>query len=343
MNPSIKLAYLSARAVDARRWTPLFLQSIRAIGDLRLFEGTGQWDPARVAEVVREHDVVLTDWGSRPLPEELAERPGRLKLVCHLAGSVRPFVPRRLVEQGIPVTNWGPLPSFGIAEAALTLLLAVLKELLPHNREIQAGGWGLPPGSHRGSVRHLRLGVYGLGVIGRRFLEMVRPLEPRLFAFDPYLEDWPEDVHRVASVDELMGTVEAVVILAALTGETRGSVGAAQLARLPEGGVVINVARGGIVDQSALFAELESGRLRAGLDVLDTDGSDRVPPGHPSREWPNLLLTAHTLGSSPWNQSLYDGDHLNLAQEIALDNLRRFAAGQPLQHSFDLIRYDRST
>ena len=140
-----------------------------------------------------------------------------------------------------------------------------------------------------------------------------------------------------------VGASEAVVITAALTAQTRGSVHAERLARLPDGGIVINVARGAIIDQDALFAELERGRLRAGLDVLDSGGKDFAEPGHPCRQWPNLLLTGHTISRNPWNGKLYNANRLTRLQRVGIDNLRRFVLGKPLQFTFDTARYDRST
>lgn len=319
------------------------MDQLRELGELRVESGTGAWPDDKVAALGKKHDVILTNWGSRRLPEKLAEDPGRLRYVCNLSGEIRPFVPRRFVEKGIHVTNWGAYPAFGVAEAALALLLTTLKEFVPQRERIKSGAWNEDPLPNRGSMRDLRLGIYGMGVIGRAFVDMVRPLRPRISAYDRYAEEWPECIRKADTLDELFGSAEAVVITAALTGETRGSVSAGRLARLPEGGIVINVARGALIDQEALFRELENGRLRAGLDVLDSNGADWVQPGHPCRQWSNLILTGHKAASAPWNRALYEQGRLSRQQVIGLENIRRFVAGEPLQHLFDIDRYDRST
>jgi phosphoglycerate dehydrogenase-like enzyme len=100
---------------------------------------------------------------------------------------------------------------------------------------------------------------------------------------------------------------------------------------------VINTARGGIVDQPALEAEVMSGRLRAGLDVLEPD---ELPAGHPLRDCPDALLTAHSVGS---NAGHLRPPPLAVFEQYALDNIRRFAAGEPLRFVMDLERYRRST
>jgi phosphoglycerate dehydrogenase-like enzyme len=109
---------------------------------------------------------------------------------------------------------------------------------------------------------------------------------------------------------------------------------------LPKYGIVVNTARGAIVDQEALFAELKSGRLRAGLDVLDPD---TLPPDHEARRWENLIWTCHSIGGGLWPTDGAPPAELAPHQEICLDNLRRFLRGEPLRFVMDEVRYARST
>jgi len=129
------------------------------------------------------------------------------------------------------------------------------------------------------------------------------------------------------------------VIHAGLCDATRRSVTSELLAKLPRHGVVVNTARGGIVDQAALFAELEAGRLRAGLDVLEPD---TLPPDHPARAWENLILTAHHV-ENPWPLDGRPATRLTPMQRACVENLRRFAAGEPLLYPMDRTRYLRNT
>ncbi|MDH3707325.1 MAG: hypothetical protein OES57_14750, partial [Acidimicrobiia bacterium] len=167
-------------------------------------------------------------------------------------------------------------------------------------------------------------------------VELLRPFRPRIRAYDPYAATLPDDVERADSLDELCDWCEALVIHAALSDETRGSVTAEHLAALPDSGVIINTARGAIVDQDALFAELDTGRLRAGLEVLEPDALD---PAHPLRQRDNVIFTFHQLGGGPWPPR----PGLTPMQQRVLDQLDRYARGEPPLFLFDLDRYDRST
>ena len=114
----------------------------------------------------------------------------------------------------------------------------------------------------------------------------------------------------------------------------------ALLARLPRHGVVINTARGDVIDQVALFDELRSGRLRAGLDVLAEP--EQLPADHPARQWPNLAWTCHAIARD-WPTDGAPPTRLQAMHEVCLDNLGRFSRGEPLRFVMDRTRFLRST
>src|ERR1035437_9139050 len=209
---------------------------------------------------------------------------------------MRGLVPLRVVQSRIPTTNWGNAAAFGVAEGAFALLMAMLKNVRGHIIEKEAGHWReLPIGAAQfsGSLRNLNIGIYGLGFVGRSFCDMLRPFRPVVRAYDPFVNDWPADVPRVDSLEALFAGSHALVIHAGLTDQTKGSVTAQLLKLLPDHAILINTARGDIIDQEALFADPSAGRRRAGLDVRA--GDDQLPPDHPARHWPNLILTAHQV------------------------------------------------
>jgi phosphoglycerate dehydrogenase-like enzyme len=192
----------------------------------------------------------------------------------------------------------------------------------------------------QGSVRDLRLGVYGLGAIGRTFCELCQPLGARITAFDPFAPEVP-GVDRAGSLEALFRGSEAIAVHAGLTPATRGSVTRRLLSLLPDHAVFINTARGELVDQEALFDELRRGRLRAGLDVLE---GDALPADHPVRRWPNVIITSHQIGRGDWpGEDLRPEKRLSSLHAIALDNLRRFLAGAPPLHVMTPERYALST
>lgn len=335
----MKILYLADRRSQLAG-RELFLDALRALGEVEIREQCRAWSDEQALAAMREADVLLTLWGARPIPPALAANPGRVRYILHLTGTCREYIPPEVIRSGIAVTNWGDAPARVVAEGALALLLAVVKDLRARSEAVRTGrsGASRPSGLVSGTVQGLRLGLYGCGAIGRRFVELVAPLGPELLVYDPFAEPVPKRCQRVAGVEELFRRSEAVAIHAALTEATRGTVTAELLALLPDHGIVINTARGEIVDQAALFAELKRGRLRAGLDVLA--GNDDLPPEHEARQWPNLIWTSHDIAAVHWPPR---PPRLSEAEEIALDNLRRFVEGKPLRFRIDERRYALST
>jgi len=324
----MNILYFTRNATTHPAFHPLFEQAVRQVADLTIVRNGEALPVPQQLDIIRQYDVMLLMRDTVSLPPELARTPGRLRYVCCAFGSLAGVVGPEIIDSPILVTNYGDAAAQGLAEGALALLLATLKDLRHRIAVIKRGGFGVDPVTHGGWVEGLNVGVYGCGAIGRRFLELLRPFRATVRVFDPYLTECPPGVTRVSSLEELFANSQAIVIHAGLSAETRGSVTAALLAKLPRHGVVINTARGAIIDQTALFAELASGRLRAGLDVLDPE---ELPAGHPARHWENCLITGHQIHQGWPTPPDAVPTRLDAVDEICLENLRRWRDGQPLR------------
>lgn len=335
----MKMIHLAAAEPNSYIWNALFIKELRALGDLTIVPNASSLPVAKVAAAIRDCDVVLSGWGAAAIPEELASNPGKLKYVCHITGEMRYCIPLAIIDTGILVTNWGDAPANAIAEGAFSLLMAVMKDLHRHILQQRGMNAALDKSPVGGGLEGTDVGIYGLGVIGRRFAEMLRPFNPVIRVYDPFATDLPSDCVRVETLEELFGQSRVVVIHAGLNDVTRHSVTAALLARLPDNGILINTARGGIVDHTALCKEVRAGRLRAGLDVTDPEP---LPMDHPLRQCPGCIITPHCVGTW-WPEDLNRPPRLDKLHQICLDNLRRFMRGEPLQFQMDRKRYLLST
>jgi phosphoglycerate dehydrogenase-like enzyme len=271
------------------------------------------------------------------VPDELAEHPGKLKYICYVHGTMRKVIGLPIVRSGIQITNWGDQAGHALAQASLTLLLAVISDL--HSRIVAVRG---ADGRHIISegmfISHLNVGVYGFGFAARKFVKLLQPFGANIRILDPYVDKVPDYCHRVDSLEDLFSESQAVVIHAGLTPETEKSVSRELLAMLPDQGVIINTARGAIIDQTALFDELRAGRLRAGLDVL---WPDDLSDDHQARQWENLIWTRHRFGGKAWQSEGVEG--VLRAHKLTLDNLRAFVEGRTLDFVIDEARYARMT
>ncbi len=228
------------------------------------------------------------------------------------------------------VTNGRGAFSHSLAEFVLAALLFFLKDLRRLVRRQEAGVWD----PEDMEMLHGRtLGIVGYGDIGRATAALVRPLgvkvlalrrRPELSADDPLVDE----VLPAERLGELMARSDDVVVAAPLTPETRGLVDAGALAAMKPTAVLVNVGRGPVVDEAALVAVLEQGRIRgAALDVFETEP---LPEGHPFWRLPNVLLSPHCADHVPgW---IEDGTR------VFLKNLDRFLRGEPLLNVVDKTR-----
>lgn len=316
----------------------LLMTEVRKIPGLELIVDT-DWNPGapdmeQLARKIREVDILILSRGPR-VPQSLATEPGRLKYICYLHGSVG-SIGLPIIQSPIHVTNWGDHTGHELGMNSFVLLLASLKDLHKRIMAVRNGG-GRGILSAGGYVKDIHVGVYGYGFAGKEFVRLMQPLSSNIRIYDPYAQNIPESCTRAKSLPELFDGIHALVICAALTDETRGSVTADLLAKLPDQGVVINTARGAIIDQEALFAELKSGRLRAGLDVLSPDN---LAEDHEARTWENLIWTCHRFHDKGWPG---EGERLFRRDEVVLENLRAFVNGDPLKFVVDEKRFSLMT
>lgn len=200
-------------------------------------------------------------------------------------------------RRGVRVVNSGAYSTDEVASHAVALLLAVVRQIVRGDRGIRNGEWLAPiRGESMARVGDLRVGVVGLGRIGRRVAAILSDgFGCDVLGYDPVASG--HGVTTVADLPELLGEVDVVSLHAPLTEATQGLISAAELAAMRPGAVLINVARGGLVDQDALVDALRDGHLSgAGLDVLL---DEPLPPDHPLRELDQVVLTPHIGYLSP--------------------------------------------
>jgi D-3-phosphoglycerate dehydrogenase len=220
---------------------------------------------------------------------------------------------------GMVVTNVPDYCLDEVADHAMALLLAVARGVACLDREVREGGWQVPSaGIHRLAGR--RLALLGVGRIGRRVAERALAFGLEVVGYDPYLAPW--DLPRVVRAESLpaaLGEADFVSLHAPLTGETRHLVGGRTIAMMRRSPVVINTARGPLVDLEAATAALDDGRISA--LALDVTEPEPLPPDHPLRRHPRALVTPHA--------SFYSAEAQDELQRRAADEVVRSLRGEP--------------
>jgi len=200
--------------------------------------------------------------------------------------------------RGLVVTRAAGANSRSVAEHAMALMLALLKDLPDIAAGMAAGRWEKTSRMTR-DVEGMTLGLVGHGAIGSKVARLAAAFGMRVLAHDPLLPPGPlpGPAERVESLAAMLPQAQVLSLHCPLDSTTRGLIGAAEFAALPVGAILVHTARGGVADEGALLAALDSGRLAAaGLDVFATEP---LPDGHPLRAHPRVLATPHIAANTP--------------------------------------------
>ncbi|MGA3130646.1 MAG: 2-hydroxyacid dehydrogenase [Terracidiphilus sp.] len=290
-----------------------------------------------------DHDVEIDVW----IPDPYATRAMRtwphlrgVKLVLAMMAGTE-WIPAT-VGPHVTICNAHGAHNISTAEWTLGAILAMLKyfplyldiqksgvwkrrfEASKHYAEITGDGRALYPPVMLEELTGKTVLLVGYGAIGKEIERMLEPFAVKMLRVARSARgdagNGPE-VHAASELDRLLPQSEVVVLILPSTAETKGLMGSRQLALMRQGALLVNAARGPIVDTDALVEALNAGRIRAAVDVTDPEP---LPEGHPLWSCPNLLITPHVAGSTP--------QFAPRALRTAADELRRYMKGEPLKN-----------
>ena len=251
------------------------------------------WDLLGRPEAVAQAEVVVPpyQYGEERYPV-LGELP-RLRLVQTLTAGYDSLLPH--LPRGVALANAEGVHDASTSELAVTLALAALRGIPDYVRDAEHGRW---QPQRRRAMADRRVLVVGYGGVGRGVAARLAPFETTVTAVASRPRATGADgvpVHGVDELPTLLPEHDVVVLATPLTEATRGLVDAAFLAAMPDGALLVNVARGPVVDTAALLAELRAGRLQAALDVTDPEP---LPTDHPLWTLPGVLVSPHVGGAT---------------------------------------------
>ncbi|WP_233712148.1 hydroxyacid dehydrogenase [Kribbella turkmenica] len=287
--------------------------------------GTTFLDDPRIAAALPDVDVLLTGWGCPRIGPEVLDAAPKLQAILHAAGSVKAIVAPEAFDRGIQVSsaahaNALPVAEFTVAAVVLAGKRAFRLAAQYRTERTKADPHGMP-GSYGSTV-----GLLGASRIGRMVAERLRGFDLHVLISDPYLTsaEAAELGAELVGNDELFSRSDIVSVHAPLLPETVGLVNARLLGLLRDGSVLINTARGKIIDAVALERECVSGRIDAVLDVTDPEP---LPADSPLLDLPNVFVTPHVAGAV--------GNEIARLGELAVGELERLTTGQPLRHAIN--------
>lgn len=282
---------------------------------------------SRVRAALAEAEILLTGWGCPVVDAEVLDSAPRLRAVLHAAGSVKGIMAPGWWDRGLVVSSAADANALPVAEYTLGMILLAGKDVIAARERYRARR-GFTIAEIQPSVGNFgrRIGVVGASRIGRRVIELLRPFDFDVLLADPYVGEGEAEALgvRLAPLDALLRVCDVVTLHAPAIPETDRLIGRAELATMQDGAVLINTARGSLVDHDALVAELRAGRLSAVLDVTDPEP---LPSNSPLFDLPGAFLTPHLAGSH--------GNEVRRLGLSAIAELERLLAGVPLSHRID--------
>jgi D-3-phosphoglycerate dehydrogenase len=305
--------------LDEPTWTP---SSVSELG-IREFLGS----PRQVSQMLDGHDVLVVQ--AAPVTDAVLDSAPSLRLICCVRGGPVNIDVTAATERGIPVITTPGKNADAVAELTIAFLIMLARRLREVMYHVEGGG-EFGHDNYEGArwfghdLAGHTLGLIGYGQVGRRVAARAHAFGLRVLAYDPYVEPsvLVADGVEPAALDALLAASDLVSIHARATEANRGLIGPRQIARMKPGSYLVNTARDSLVDEDALLAGLQSGRLAgAALDVVSPSPA---AGRHPLLDHPNVVISTH-IGGATYETLLHGG-------AMAAEEIERFWRGEPLRN-----------
>lgn len=296
------------------------IRQLEAVGPVRWNETGRQFTHEELCEAIRDAEVCVTGWGTPQLDREVMDHAGRLRLVAHTGGSVNGYVSEAVYEKGVRVVSGNEVFAESVAESVVAYALASLRRIPYYSQGLAAGRW--PDSFDNRGLLDRSVGIVGYGMIARYVVEMLRPFHCPVKVFSRHIsqEELRRGNMRQAGLQEIFETCDIVSIHSGMTRENYHLITEQLLRAMKPGALLINTARGAVIDEPALCRVLaDRPDLFAALDVYETEP---LPAGHPLESLPNTLLMPHQGGPTIDRR-------LAVTRSIIAD-IRRFLAGEAM-------------
>lgn len=270
-------------------------------------------------DLIVQYDALII--GAHEFSEAVMERCPKLNIICKHGAGLDNIPLDKAGEMGILVCNVPGTNANAVADLAFGLMLSAARNIVLTNRWVREGRWQTAVGA---DVCGKTLGLMGFGAIAKHMARRSVGFGMKVMAYDPYIRELPEEFQGYVTLctqEDVLTACDVLSLHLPLTEETRNMIAAAELGRMKRGAYVINTARGGIVNEGALYDALASGHLAgAALDVLE---EEPARGDHPLLTLDNVIITPHI--------GMYSKEAIGAVSLICAQNVAACASGAPLQ------------
>jgi phosphoglycerate dehydrogenase-like enzyme len=249
-----------------------------------------------LAQKISDCDVYIALWGSPALTSAVLENASQLKLMCVLGSTVSPYVTEEMWDRGVRVISGFDYYAESTAEGAISYMLSALRRIPYYSERLKSEGiWKLSDDRTEGLIGKT-VGVVGYGGVGRHLSRMLSSWSVRLKVCDiRSIPDEEKRLYRIeqCDMDELFSTCDIISINLPYNPGTHHIIDERLISKMKSGALIVNTARGAVIDEPALIRRLQKGDIRAALDVLE---KEPIEPSNPLMTLDNALLTPHQAG-----------------------------------------------
>jgi phosphoglycerate dehydrogenase-like enzyme len=311
---------------------------LEAVAGIVSREAFADFDSREGAAALSQAEILLAAWGAPALTAERLARAPNLRMVAYTAASIRAMTTPAFWERGILITSAVSAMAVPVAEFTFAAIVMCGKDVFrlrdAHRLARGQGGFGTRMSLdtlHLGNYRR-RVGIVGASRTGRLVIDLLVHAGFEVSVYDPFIDAAGAQAMGAVNMElaDLLASSDTVSLHAPILPETRHMIGAAELALMPDNAILINTARGWLVDHAALERELVSGRLSA---LIDTPDPEPLPPESVLYDLPNVILTPHIAGAQ--------GNELRRLSDLAITEIERYVAGLPPLHPVTAAELDR--
>ena len=279
----------------ARMFSPAAWQELNAFADVIHHDGLEPADKAALLALLSPADACITSWDVAQLDADVMAAAPHLRAMAHMGSSVKRFVSDAVWARDVRVTSAGLALAVDVAETTLGLMIVGMKRVWPLAQHVREGGWRETRWWPARELFGKEVGIVGASNVGRHVIRLLLAFAVRVLVYDPFISAAEAAALGAQKVelDELLRRSDIVSLHAPAKPETQHMLDAGRLALMKDNALLINTARGSLIDEPALINELSRGRFFAFLDVTDPE-----PPAadSPLRRLENVVVLPHSAG-----------------------------------------------
>lgn len=298
---------------------------LEAIADVVYNPFDRHYTDEELTDALVDVDYVFTGWGTHKLTAETTAKANQLKMICHVGGTVKPYVAEEVYQKGIKVISGNDIYADSVAEGVIAYLLCVLRELPKYSGDLARGIW--PDGYNNRGLIGRSIGLVGFGTITRKVIPLLKMFNMKIKVYSRYMDDATLEKWGVeyGTVEEIFKTCDIVSLHSSYTPSTHHMIKEEHVLSMVERAVLLNTSRGPIIDEAGLVRALKQRPdIIAALDVYE---NEPIGPGEPILECKNTFLMPHMGGPTI--------DMRAVVTSALIEEIQSFEKGGALRYEID--------